>query len=271
MNVIDMHAHAWTADIAHVAVSSLTSTEHNVQSYYDGTVPGLIASMDRAGISRSLVAPVATKPSQVLTINNWMLTLPTERIIPFGAMHPDFPDPAAELERIAGLGIKGIKLHSQNQDFWPEELRMKPIYDAAKALGLIVLFHAGGFVIKQGVEAHPVNFAAMLDDNSGLTCILAHMGSYLWWDEVCEHLCGRDVYLDTAYCPRHLPDEQFLSLIRSHGVERVLFGTDGPWADSLVELAHIKRMGLSERELRLVLAENAGRLLGEAVELAPGA
>jgi hypothetical protein len=233
-----------------------------VAAYYDGTIAGLIAAMDRTGVDRSLVAPVATKPSQVARINDWIASLDRERIIPFGAMHPDLPDPATEMTRLASLGIHGIKLHSQNQDFSPDEPRMAPIYESAIELGLIVLFHAGSFVVDEGVEARPAAFARVLDAYPDLTCVLAHMGGYQCWAEVREEICGRDVYLDTAYVPGNLPDDELLSLIRDHGVERVLFGSDGPWTDAGVEIAHLRGLGLTSDELAAILGDNAQRLLG---------
>jgi len=261
LSIIDMHAHAFADIIAPAAVAALGKVD-GVTAYYDGTVGGLIAAMDRGGVDRSVVAPVATKPSQVRTINDWVTSIGSARIIPFGAMHPDFPDPAAEMARLDAAGVRGIKLHSQNQDFSPEEARLAPIYRAARDLGMIILFHAGGFVVKQGTEARPASFARMLDEFPGLTCILAHMGSYLCWDEVREHLCGRDVYFDTAYVPGHLPDEEFLALMRDHGVAKVLFGSDGPWTDVGSQIAHMRGLGLAADELGQILGGNAERLLG---------
>lgn len=260
MRIIDMHAHVFPDAVAASAVGSLVGKE-GVKAYYDGTVAGLIASMDRNGISRSLVAPVATKASQVISINDWTMSLPRERIIPFGAMHPDFPRPAEEMARLVEGGVKGIKLHSQNQDFSPEDPKMAPVYEAAIDAGLIILFHAGGFVVDEGVTARPAVFARMLDEYPELTCILAHMGSYLYWDEVREHLCGRRVYFDTAYTPGHLPDDELLALIRDHGADQVLFGSDGPWTDAGAEIEHLRHIGLSHDEQDALFGGNAERLL----------
>lgn len=260
MTVIDMHAHVFPDAVAASAVRSLEGKE-GVVAYYDGTVAGLIASMDRSGVSRSLVAPVATKPSQVRSINDWTMSLPRERIIPFGAMHPDLEDPAVEIERLVEGGVRGLKLHSQNQDFSPEDPKMAPIYEAAIDAGLVILFHAGGFVVDEGVTARPEVFARMLDAWPDLTCILAHMGGYLFWDEVREHLCGRRVYFDTAYTPGHLPDDDLLALIRDHGVEKILFGSDGPWTDAATEIEHLRHIGLSADEQEAVFSGNALRLL----------
>lgn len=265
MSIVDVHTHAFTDALAPKAIPSIVAvatTGGGVTPYYDGTIAGLIEAMDRAGVDRSVVAPVATKPSQVSTINDWIVSLDRERIIPFGAMHPDFPEPAAEIARLAEHGIRGIKMHSRNQDFLPDERRMAPIYRAVIDSGLIVLFHAGRDMVESGFEARPAHFARMLDEYPDLTCVLAHMGGYEFWPEVREHLCGRDVYLDTAYVPGHLPDGELLALIRTHGAGKVLFGSDGPWTDVRAEIAHISQLGLTTAELAGVLGGNAERLLG---------
>ena len=262
MTIIDMHAHVFPDKIAPAAIDSLEG-EGGVVAYYDGTVDGLVAAMDRAGVDRSLIAPVATKASQVCSINDWVMSLPRTRIIPFGAMHPELVDPAAEMARLVQSGIKGFKLHSHDQDFCPDEPRMSAIYEAAIDAGLIILFHAGGFPVAHGFESRPVHFSRMLDQHPGLRCILAHMGSYLFWDEVREHLLGKNVHFDTAYVPGNLPDAEFVALMRDHGVDKVMFGSDGPWTDAAVEIAHLRRLGLTLAEERAIFAENAERLLGE--------
>lgn len=264
MSIIDVHTHAFTDTLAPIAIPALMAAadlDEGVTPHYDGTIAGLVAVMDRSGVDRSVIAPVATKPSQVRTINDWAMSLVSDRLIPFGAMHPDFSDPAAELERLAAGGVRGIKLHSQNQDFAPDESRMWPIYEGAIAHGLTILFHAGRDMTRWTREARPAEFARMLDAFPELTCILAHMGGYLYWDEVREHLIGREVFLDTAYVPGYLPDDQFVSLIREHGVEKVLFGSDGPWKDAGIEIAKMRTIGLSAEELSAVLGGNAERLL----------
>ncbi|MBN2839810.1 MAG: amidohydrolase family protein [Coriobacteriia bacterium] len=265
MPIIDAHTHAFPDTLAPIAVGRLVGRE-GVRSYYDGTVRGLLGSMELHGIERSVLAPVATKPSQVGSINDWIISIDDPRIVPLGSMHPNFPDPEAEIARLASHGVRGIKLHSQNQDFSPEESRMAPIYEAVSRHGMMILFHAGGFVIDEGTLARPHAFARMLDEWPDLVCVLAHMGGYRFWDEVCEHLCGRDVYFDTAYVPGNLPDDELLALIRGHGAGRVLFGSDGPWADAGRDAAHLGRIGLDAAELEQVLYGNARTLYcrGEA-------
>jgi hypothetical protein len=259
--IIDLHTHVFPDTLASGALATL-SAQGEIRPYYDGTVDGLIAAMDRAGIDRSVVAPVATKPSQVRSINDWVAGVPRERIVPLGALHPDMPDPASELDRLLSLGVTGIKLHSQHQRFLPNDPRMRPIYEAVIEREMLVLFHAGGYVGEHEVENRPHEFAEVLDAYPELRCVLAHMGGYLQWDEVREHLCGRDVYLDTAYVPRNLPDDAFIALARDHGIERICFGSDGPWTDAAAEIEYLKAIGFTPAELDAILWGNAVRLLG---------
>ena len=95
--------------------------------------------------------------------------------------------------------------------------------------------------------------------------VLAHMGGFNMWDEVSDTLVGQKVFLDTAFVleqlPPHLTKERFVSMIRAHGVDRVLFGTDSPWADQKAALDRIRQLDFSEHEMRLILGENAGKLL----------
>ena len=101
----------------------------------------------------------------------------------------------------------------------------------------------------------------MLDAWPDLKVILAHLGGWRLWEAAAEHIIGRDVYLDTAYTPGHLPNDEFVELVRAHGVERVLFGSDGPWADAGAEIEKLRDTGLSPAELEAVLGGNAARLL----------
>lgn len=258
--IIDAHTHVFPDAVAGKAIPMIAS-ESGVPARYDGTVAGLLEAMERSGVSASLVAPVATKPSQVPGINDWVISLlGDDRLIPFGAMHPEFEDPGAEIERLARAGVRGIKLHSMQQFFHPQEERLGAIYGPAMAHGLIILFHAGGYLVTCGPDVGPADFAVMLDRWPGMTCIIAHMGGYYRWHEVEEHLVGRDCYFDTSSTPGHLADEDFLRIARAHGVEKVLFGSDGPWADVAVDAARIAGMGFTEDELDAIFEGNARRL-----------
>jgi len=93
--------------------------------------------MKRAGISKSVVLSIATKPTQTENINNWSAEIQDEEIIAFGSIHPDYENWKAELFRIKNMGLKGIKFHPDYQKFFVDDKKMFPIYETAFGLGLI--------------------------------------------------------------------------------------------------------------------------------------
>jgi predicted TIM-barrel fold metal-dependent hydrolase len=261
MHMIDIHTHAWPDALAPGAISTVGGQGH-IGAHHDGTIAGLLGAMDRAGIDVSVVLPVATKPTQVTTINDWIAGTASERILPFGAMHPDFPDPVAEIARMRSLGLRGFKMHPEYQTFEPCEERMRAIYAAAIEHGMILLFHAGSDVAFDSVRGTPEQFCAMLDEWPDLTAVLAHMGGFRQWHAVTGRLAGRDVWFDTAYTLGHLPDDEFVALAREHGCHRILLGTDSPWTDAAAQLEHLRRLPFTGEELAGILGGNAERLLG---------
>lgn len=260
MPVIDFHTHIWPDTLAPSAISTL-QRDGDMTAQYDGTIAGLCAEMNRSGVDISVIQPVATKPTQVQSINDWVASLASDRIVPFGAMHPDVEDPATEIARMKALGMRGFKMHPEHQVFQPHEPRMEAIYRGAVEHDMIVFFHAGADVIHTTVRGTPESFGAVLDAWPELTVVLAHLGGFRQWEGVERHIAGRDVWLDTAYTLTHLPDDEFLAIVRAHGTDRVLFGTDGPWTDAARELQHLRRLGLAEDELAAILGGNAQRLL----------
>lgn len=262
MRTIDIHTHAWADTLAAKAIPALIeSAGHHLTPHYDGTIAGLTAEMDRTGVDISVVQPVATKPTQVATINDWAASINSERIIGFGAMHPDLEDAPAEIERMASLGIKGFKMHPEYQCFEPHDPRLEHIWSAAAEHGMIALFHAGADICMPQVRGTAESFLRLIEAWPGLTVILAHLGGFQQWRDVALHLRGRRVWLDTAFTLGHLPDEDIVELVTQHGVDRILFGSDGPWTDAAAEIAHLRTLGFSEHELAAILGGNASRLL----------
>lgn len=262
MRIIDVHTHVWLDRLAPAAISSVGALGH-IDPHYDGTVDGLVEAMDRAGIDLSVTLPVATKASQVKTINDWAAGLVGhERVLPFGAMHPDFPDPAKEIARMRKRGLTGFKMHPEYQQFDPQEPRMERVYEAAIDNGMTLYFHAGGDVAFTSVRGTPRAFAQVLHVWPELHMVLAHLGGFRQWQAVAGRLAGCSAWFDTAYTLGHLPDEAFVDLVRELGIDRVMFGSDGPWTDATAEIAHLRSLPFKPAELTALLGGNAERFLG---------
>ena len=59
-----------------------------------------------------------------------------------------------------------------------------------------------------------------------------------------ERLVGRNVYFDTGVILDRMPQEQFLRMVREHGADRIVFGTDSPWQDQKKFVEILKEMPL---------------------------
>ncbi|MDI6843329.1 MAG: amidohydrolase family protein [Anaerosomatales bacterium] len=260
LRVIDFHTHVFPEDVAARALGGMIDRTH-MRAFYDGTIGGLLAEMDRAGIDVSVLAPVATRPSQVASINDWTAERLSPRIRALGAMHPAFDDPVHEIERIAALGLSGIKLHPEFQAFHPEDERMGRVYEMCGRLGLTVLFHAGEDPNFETVSGEPEVFARLAERYPDTTFVLAHMGGYRMWDEAVRLLADAPVYLDTSHATEVFAPSELRDLIRAYGAERVLFASDGPWTDAAAALAAVRSCGLEASEIERVVWGNAASLL----------
>ncbi len=259
--IIDCHVHVFPDEIAEKAIIHLTNG-FQIQPAFDGTVDGLFASMDSAGIETVWNLPVATKPAQVESINNWSIKHRNERMVCFGAMHPDYPSPVDEIKRLRDLGFPGIKFQPNWQNFRPDDPRMFPIYQAMEG-SMIVYFHSGG-ELKQPHElfATPKAVAAVHELFPNLTICVAHFGGFDMWDDVEEYLMGENVYLDLSCCfPQFISDERLLRMMRAHGMSKVLFGSDSPCGHPAEHLARILSLPLTDEEKDAICSKNALKLL----------
>lgn len=263
MEIFDFHSHAFTDSLAQRAVGGLSVTS-GISPATDGTLSGLVRHMDECGVSKAMVLPVATKPSQQTTINNWAAEIISDRIFCCGTIHPDSEDALNEIERIASLGLYGVKFHSEYQLFLPDEERMMPIYRKIAECGLIAVFHGGWDPFgTDDVRATPERMARAAAAVPELTFVTAHLGGVKHPEDSLRYLAGKcpNVYLDCAVTARYLSDEQILALIRAHGADKVLFGSDCPWDSPANEIAMINRLPLSDEERSLIFCKNAEKLL----------
>lgn len=260
--IIDFHTHCFPDELAPRATAVLAKRA-GIPQRLAGTIKDLKRSMKKAGVSSSVVLGIATKPMQTVTINDWSREINDGQIIAFGSVHPEYEDWKKELERIKEIGLKGIKLHPDYQEFFVDEQRMFPIYEKAFELGLIVVFHAGVDIgLPPPVHCTPAALRKVVDAFPGGNIVAAHMGGYDCWNDVEKYLVGRDVYFDTSYSLDKIGRETFSRIAAAHGCKRILFATDSPWTDQEEEINRLKSFGLSPEAGQAILYGNAARLLG---------
>ena len=99
---IDFHIHAYADEIADRAVQKLKDTA-NCNVYTNGRIDDTRQKLKEWGVDYGVLLPVATKPTQQTTINNWAKEQNHGNIISFGTVHPDSEELYSELERISSL------------------------------------------------------------------------------------------------------------------------------------------------------------------------
>ncbi len=265
---IDFHTHAFDDSIAERAVAKLEDTiiksgfPNPLPSITRGTVKELLEIFDKSGVDAGVLLPIATKPNQQESINNWAAKIQSDKLYCFGTVHPEAEDWEAELERIKSLGLHGVKLHPDYQNFSAGEERLFPLYEKCAGLGLPVILHAGLDAVSMDIiHCTPEMGVEIIERVPSLTLIMAHLGGSECWDSVEEHLAGKNVYLDTALISGSLPQEQAYRIIKKHGAEKILFASDCPWHNPRFEIEFIESLPLTETEKELIFYKNAQRLL----------
>jgi DNA-binding transcriptional regulator YiaG len=262
--IIDIHTHCFPDKIASRAMS-LLHQESGYPYFHDGSLAGLTRSTLSAGIDLSVILPIATRPEQTLSINRWAVQILGGAITSFGTIHPEFAGWKAEIRWLKEAGIKGIKMHPEYQGFYVDDERYFPLYEDIFEAGLVILFHAGGDIAyNPPFHCEPKHLSRLLDAFPGGVVIAAHMGGYQFWNEAEDLLFGRQVFIDTSFSIDQLGADRAIQIMRLHGIEKVLFGTDSPWHDQAADLAEFASLDLTPDERAAVLGGNAARLLGLA-------
>lgn len=281
MKIIDFHAHTFPGKIANRALTKLSGNSHT-KAFSDGTAEGLLSKMKSAGISTSVILPVATSVAQVEKVNEASARLNEEYdgqgLISFGCIHPDCEDYREQLGRFPSLGLKGVKLHPVFVNSALTDIKFMRIIDRAAELGLVVVTHMGFDVGFPGVNLCSPEMAREVIEKIGdFDFVLAHMGGWHMWDKVATYLSDTSCYLDTSFStgklyslshentPRYdgklLDEESFMALYKKIGPERIVFGTDSPWTEPKNEISFIENLPISEEDRSLIFYKNAERLL----------
>ncbi len=256
--IIDVHAHIFPDKTAEKAVASI-GDYYRLPMAGLGTVRDLINSGSKIGVSKYVVNSSAVRPDLVVTINNYIAgeTRINSNLVGFGTLHPDYSDIETEFERILGLGLKGIKLHPDFQNFNIDDDKMFKIYKIAEGK-IPLLIHMGD---ANKDSSSPKRLRFILDKFPDLIVIAAHFGGYRMWKESQEYLIDSNVYFDTSSSLSFLSKKEAYSIINKRGVDMILFGSDYPMWSHQKELDILLSLGLSDKELDKILYQNAENLL----------
>ena len=256
--IIDFHAHIYPDKIAEKA-SRATGDFYDIAPAHSGTSKELLSSGKAAGTSRFVLLPVETTPDQVSHINGFIADEVSAHgeFFGFGTLHPDSENILEETEHIISLGLKGLKLHPDTQQFNTDDKRLFEVFDYIQGR-IPLLVHCGD---KRFDFSHPRRLKNVIDNFPHLQVIAAHLGGWSLFDEAFELLKDENCYLDISSTMMFLPRDQVERYIRGYGADRILFGTDFPLWSPEQEVASFKRLNLSSDEFERIAYKNALEIL----------
>ena len=218
-----------------------------------------VRRLDEAGIEKGVVMTIVDAPE----VNPRALELIADacaaypgRLEAFARIHPWYGDRAVALleHAITDLGFKGLKLHPVTTIAHPAGEDTLRLIRAAAAHGAPTLFHCGDEPLTT-----PLAVERAAERCPEATIILGHMGGYFHVDEAIEVAERRpNLILETSAMPYPAKIAEAVARV---GAERVLYASDGPACSPRIEVEKVRLADLDAGVERLVLGENAARLL----------
>ncbi len=277
---IDVHIHIQPLEMLNPETRQAFGAHHadfdQVQEVV-GDPAKFLRYLDSVGVEKAVLINYVSPDVMGFTaqVNDWIAGYARhapDRLIPCGSVHPRFTkDCAAEVDRLADMGIRMLKVHPPHQLIYPNQYhddlpQQAEIYERAQALGLPVMFHTGTSIFPKARNkyAEPIHIDDLIVDFPRLKIILAHGGRPLWTDEAFFLLRrSKNVYLDIS----SIPPQSLLQYFPRLGdiVDQTLFGSDWPGPgvkDIGANLSRFRALPLSEKDKLKILRENALRVFG---------
>ncbi len=260
--IIDAHCHIYPEKIAQKATDS-TNRFYNISSSpFHGTTEELINQSNETAVYKMVVQSVATTEKQVSSINNFIKNEAAkypEKFIPLGTLHPNSSDLQSDIEELISLGLKGVKLHPDIQNFKIDDYRCLKIYELCEKYDLPILMHTGD---NRYDNSNPNRLFPIMDIYTNLIVIGAHLGGWSLWETASEKLFELpNLYVDTSSSFYAINHDTAKKIIDRYGVDKVVFGTDYPMWKQEDEINFLLSLGYSDDDLKKIFHDNILKIL----------
>ena len=238
--IIDFHCHAGRGDV----LTDPWNTDAPLDTYF--------RRARAAGIDRTVVFPPFHSDYAAANAETArVVARHPRRLIGFAFVHP-VRDRGRVFEMVRRAvtqwGFRGVKVHGN------DGMINREVCEAVRAFRIPLLIDVVG-------QAAVIDmFAPQYRD---VDFVIPHLGSFrddwraqqLVVDQLQRH---PNVYADTSGVRRF---DYIVDAVRRAGPEKLLFGSDGPWLHPALELHKIRLLKLPPAAERLILGDNARRLL----------
>lgn len=259
MTVVDAHVHVYPEKIALRAAESVGDF-YQYPMFKEGSIPAMLAAVEGSPITHHIIYSVATKPSNVESINDFIAAECKKHpnFVGFMAMHQDYPNPETEIERAIGLGLRGMKLHPDTQKVNMDDDRLMRIYELIEGRMPLVM-HCGDY---RTDFSHPRRMKRILHEFPNLVVDAAHFGGWSVFDLAVEYLENENCFLDMSSSQKFLGRRRTRELCEIYGADRILFGSDFPMWDPSEEFEMFESLDFPKADFEKMTWHNAERFIG---------
>jgi uncharacterized protein len=275
--IVDFHTHVFPSYIVenrnrYIQEDKLFELLYSDQKAKLITADELIATMDAQHIQKSVILNIDwSSQNHCKQTNDYIIESKNrypDRLIGFCSIIFDSPDVAIlELERCQKEGIKGVGEIRPQLRFLKNDFYCKTILDFMVKKQMILLIHASepiGHSYPGKGSITPELLYPFITRNSELKLVCAHWGGGLPFYSLMPEVKPffKNLFFDSAASPYLYDPEIYSQVIQMVGAEKILFGSDYPLLSPKRLLDEIYELTISENIKKMILAENALKLLG---------
>jgi predicted TIM-barrel fold metal-dependent hydrolase len=269
------------ANHAHVFPASVNS---------EGTIDRLLRMLDACGIAEAVCfAPFAYQIAATgVHHNEWLSRelVRRPRLQGFGTVdlrrEVDTRPIKDQVRHARDLGLRGLKMHPNAQEFDILDPAAIEAYAAAEECGLFVTFHSG--VHASRIKNYMVlKFDEIAEQFPDLRFSLEHMGGYSFFNEALAVIVNRIPFppipgrrcmvyggLTSVFTPHYcrfwyMPRDRMLEAVAQATADQLIFGLDFPYnleENTKLALTTLNELGLPQEQLAKILGGNLREALG---------
>ncbi|MCC5875425.1 MAG: amidohydrolase family protein [Candidatus Sumerlaeia bacterium] len=167
--------------------------------------------------------------------------------------------------------VKGLKLYPGYEPFYPNDSRLRLVYDLAEEFNVPVMIHSGDTYTPTGKVrfSHPLHIDDVAVDHPGVKLVICHIGNP--WIRDCMEVVYKNanVYADVSGLvlgsfqekfEEYMLDQVRQMIMYAGEPDYLLYGTDWPICEMPSYIRFMKGLGLSPESLEKIMWKNAAKL-----------
>lgn len=167
--------------------------------------------------------------------------------------------------------VKGLKLYPGYEPFYPNDSRLRLVYDLAEEFDVPVMIHSGDTYAPTGKVrySHPLHIDDVAVDHPNLKLVICHIGNP--WIRDCMEVVYKNanVFADVSGLVLGSFQEKFEEYMLTQVKDMILYagepdyllyGTDWPICEMTSYIRFMKGLGLSPASLEKIMWKNAAKL-----------